>query len=117
MRQVVAAVILILTLTGALASGLRADGPCPMLAKGSMARMTHQIAAASDAHAHHGSTHRQSGPAGDFCKFACLATILPTVAAATPLALRIVSVADPAEQSLPGSRHPARTDRPPKDLA
>lgn len=113
MQQVMAVIILILTLTGTLASGLQANGSCPMLAAHGM---PHSVAA-SDVHAHHGSAHGQSGLAADLCVQACLSTILPQLAAATPLTSRVDFLAGPAEPVLPNSLQPALAERPPKTLA
>lgn len=112
MRQVVAVVVLILTLAGAFASGLRTEGACPMQMQDHAAHM----AAWGEAHGLHGNTPAPSGLA-DFCKHACLSTLLPQPVAATPVVSRAAFLPAPADPVLPASLRPDLTDRPPKTLA
>lgn len=115
MRQVVAVVVLILTMAGALATGLGAAAPCPVMA-GHPDHALHQMTADGN----HGLQDQPSplhGHAGDFCKHACLSSLLPQPATAMPVVLAVIAAPEPAETALPASLRPDLADRPPKPLA
>ena len=114
MRPVMAMVALILAMAVALSAGLGSRTPCPMMTANLSPHDLHHMTTADDDHGR--PSPSPSHDASDFCKQACLSSLLPQPAAAMPVVLTAVSVPEPAEPALPASLRADLSERPPKPL-